>query len=119
MYFERQEQYGSEGLVITRESLAKTISSQIDSNVNRSYEIVNQIISFMRESLYSGKPVKISLFGVFTVQTKKEMCSVNPKTREMVKVPTRRVLRFKPSMHLKRQINRKVVLFSRPDAPRR
>ena len=61
------------------------------------------------ESLISGliksNKIKITSFGTFKVSNKKERIGRNPKTKVEAKILSRRVVKFKPSLQIKKKIN--------------
>jgi integration host factor subunit alpha len=66
--------------------------------------------------------VKLSSFGSFMVRKKSQRVGRNPKTGIEVPISSRRVMVFKPSAILKRQINRQTsgndaLAFAEPRSP--
>ena len=51
--------------------------------------------------------VKISSFGTFKVMNKKERIGRNPKTKIEAKISSRKVVKFKPSLVIKKKLNGK------------
>ena len=68
-------------------------------------DLVEAIFETMKETLASGRKIKISGFGNFVVRDKKERPGLNPRTRERIVLSARRVVRFKPSPVLKVMLN--------------
>jgi integration host factor subunit alpha len=67
--------------------------------------LVGQVLEEIAATLERGEPVKLSSFGSFTVQQKKERIGRNLKTGELAPISARRTLRFKPSLALKNALN--------------
>jgi integration host factor subunit alpha len=59
----------------------------------------------MSDTIASGESVKLASFGVFTVRQKQERVGRNPKTGVVAPIAPRRVVIFKASPIMKRQIN--------------
>ena len=59
--------------------------------------MVELLIDTLKETLAKGKMVKIAGFGTFTVRKKGERMGRNPRTREEVSIPSRKVVTFKGS----------------------
>lgn len=78
--------------------------------------IVDTVFETMKETLAAGYKIKISGFGNFVVRDKHERPGLNPRTRERITLPPRRVVRFKPSPVLKTSLNRPTA--RRSSAPR-
>ena len=55
--------------------------------------------------LIKSENVKISSFGTFKVNKKKERIGRNPKTKIEAMISARKVIKFKPSLELKNKIN--------------
>lgn len=56
-------------------------------------------------SLACGEDVKLSGFGKFEVRHRRAVKRANPKSGEMMEVPAKRSLGFKPSPNLKARLN--------------
>ena len=89
---------------LTRKHLAKTIYKNLGFSKNLSLKIVDNILT---SELLKSKKVKISSFGTFGIFNKNERIGRNPKTKIEVKISSRRVVRFKPSLLIKEKINKK------------
>ncbi len=68
---------------------------------NEAFDMVELLIDTLKENLAKGKMVKIASFGTFTVRKKGERMGRNPRTREEVLIPPRKVVTFKVSQQLK------------------
>lgn len=84
---------------------------QKHSKLNRSYieEIVDTFFDTIIDSLVKGKPCELRQLGRFSVKTTKEKKSArNPRTSEIIYVPSKIKVTFRMSKHLKTEINKKV-----------
>lgn len=70
-----------------------------------SSNIVEAVFDSIKETLATGKKIKISGFGNFVVRKKQERIGRNPKTGDKIKITERHVLTFKPSQVLKNALN--------------
>lgn len=68
-------------------------------------DLVDAVFDTMKETLASGHKMKVSTFGNFVVRDKHARWGLNPRTRERIMLPPRRVVRFKPSPVLKAALN--------------
>lgn len=64
-------------------------------------EVVETIINTIVDSLKKGEEVSIAGFGAFSAKMRKARDARNPRTGETVKVPARKVPKFKASKTLK------------------
>jgi integration host factor subunit alpha len=68
-------------------------------------EILEIILSTIKEVLKQGEVVKIAGFGNFVVRQKKERKGRNPKTGEEIGITPRKVVTFRPSQVFKKYVN--------------
>jgi integration host factor subunit beta len=90
---------------LTRKDIARKVSQDLEIKVNDADQIVDAVLSSIRELLMSADPevrLEVRDFGVFEVKlTKAKPRARNPKTGEKVYVPPRRKTHFKPSKLLR------------------
>ena len=67
--------------------------------------MVEDVLGEISDTLVAGKAVKLSGFGSFFVRSKGERVGRNFKTGVEVPIEKRKVLMFKPSLHLKAHMN--------------
>ena len=65
---------------LTRADLAEAVYRNIGLSRNESAELVETFLEEMCECLEKGEEVKLSSFGTFSVQSKRERIGRNPKT---------------------------------------
>ena len=90
---------------ITRNELAISVHKKIGLSQNECANLVSNVIDEIINNLETGDSVKLSSFGTFKVNSKKERVGRNPKTGVEAKITPRRVLSFKASNLLKKRIN--------------
>ncbi|MBI5513465.1 MAG: integration host factor subunit alpha [Deltaproteobacteria bacterium] len=69
-------------------------------------DLVDMLFEMLKERLAVGAKIKLSGFGNFVVKVKRQRWGLNPRTKERITLPTRRVVRFKPSPVLKSHVNK-------------
>ena len=67
---------------------------------------VESAMDIIKSELRKGNDIKISGFGKWTVNSKKERKGRNPQTGEALKIKARKVVTFKPSNILKNVLNK-------------
>jgi integration host factor subunit alpha len=92
-------------VTLTKLSLVENIFNQLEFSKKDSVEYVESVISILKSALEAGEDVKISGFGKFEVKQKKNRRGRNPKTGETIIIEARRVVSFKPSDLLRKNIN--------------
>lgn len=90
---------------ITRAQLAEAVYQEVGLSRNESADLLEAVLEEVAVALAEGDSVKISSFGSFSVRSKGQRVGRNPKTGEEVPILPRRVLVFRPSQLLKKQIN--------------
>lgn len=90
---------------MTKADIAERIAQQHGFSKKESQEILESFFSIIKSTLESGEDLKISGFGKFEVNQKKDRIGRNPQTGESITISARKVLTFKPSTSLKTSIN--------------
>ena len=90
-----------------RKNLSNKIYQNLGFSKNFSSTIVDNFFEIMATELVQSNKVKISSFGTFRVMSKKERIGRNPKTKIEAKITSRKVVKFKPSLIIKKKLNGK------------
>lgn len=67
-------------------------------------QVVQRTFDAVLEALKSGKRIELRNFGVFQVKKRKKRIGRNPKTGEVIPVPERQAVVFKPGLEMKKAI---------------
>src|SRR5258708_39225712 len=94
------------GKTVTRVDLCEAVYQKVGLSRTESSALVELVLKEITECLEKGETVKLSSFGSFVVRKKGQRIGRNPKNGIEVPISPRRVLVFKSSAILKRQINR-------------
>ena len=89
----------------TRKDLSNSIFKELGFSKNFSSTIVDDFFEILILHLVKFRKIKISSFGTFEVINKNERIGRNPKTKEDVKITSRKVVKFRPSSIFKKKIN--------------
>ncbi|MBM3313066.1 integration host factor subunit beta [candidate division WOR-3 bacterium] len=90
-------------MTITKADLVRRIAKQVQPSVTK-YDvarIVQMLIDDICQMLLEGHRIEIRGFGVMSTKLRKPKVARNPKTKEPVNIPPRRVPSFKASRLLK------------------
>ena len=90
-----------------RKNLSNKIYQNLGFSKNFSSSIVDNFFEIMTSELIRSNKVKISSFGTFKVMNKKERIGRNPKTKIEAKITSRKVVKFRPSIAIKKKLNGK------------
>jgi nucleoid DNA-binding protein len=67
-------------------------------------EVVHRTFDTIFGALKSGDRIELRNFGVFQVKIRKRRIGRNPKTGQVVPVPERHIVTFKPGLEMKQAI---------------
>jgi len=89
----------------TRKTLSNKIYQNLGFSKNLSSAVIDNFFNSLINELIKYNQIKISSFGTFSVINKKERIGRNPKTKVEAKISARKIIKFKPSLLVKRKIN--------------
>jgi len=69
--------------------------------------VVQKFLDNIVEGLAEGKTVELRNFGVFKVKNRRAKKGRNPRTGEIVPVPERKTVSFKPGLVMKQKVGSK------------
>ena len=67
-------------------------------------KVVQMTFDFIIEALARGEKIELRNFGVFKIKQRKSRTGRNPRTGQVVPVPPRKVVVFKPGLEMKKKI---------------
>ena len=67
-------------------------------------KVVQKTFDFIIEALVRGEKIELRNFGVFKVKQRRSRTGRNPRTGQVVPVPPRKVVVFKPGLEMKQKI---------------
>jgi integration host factor subunit alpha len=88
----------------TRVDLCDTVYKKVGLSRGQSAVLVEQVLKEIADCLERGETVKLSSFGSFEVRHKGGRVGRDPRTGKPYPITPRRVIKFKPSAILKRQL---------------
>lgn len=92
-------------LTLGRAELSHAVYRAVGVPKVEAAKMVEQVLEEIAYTLAKGNSVKLSSFGIFHVRDKAQRKGRNPKTKEELEIPPRRVVTFHPSHILKARIN--------------
>ncbi len=90
---------------MTKIDIIQNISDKLGMSKSDSAQLVESVLTIMKEQLCKEDTVKISGFGNFSVRSKKAKRGRNPQTGEEMEICARKVLTFKVSNILRKKLN--------------
>ena len=90
---------------LTKADLVDSIYDNLPFDKQKATQIVEDWIELIKDGLDRDSKVMISGFGVFEVKDKHARPGRNPQTGDKITLSARRVVKFKASQILRRQLN--------------
>ena len=92
---------------MNKNDLVKLIAEKTDLTQKDVTLVIDAFIEESTNALRAGKEVAVAGFGKVVVRRRAASESINPRTREVVKVPASLAPAFKPGKALKDAVNKK------------
>ncbi len=92
-------------MALTKEKIMNQVYNSMDFKKNEARDMVEELMKIMKETLARGEDLLISGFGKFVVKDKRARRGRNPQTRESLQLRARKVVVFKTSGILRKNIN--------------
>ena len=89
----------------TRKELSNKIYQNLGFSKNISATIIDNFFETLIQELVKSHKIQISSFGTFKVINKKKRIGRNPKTKVEAIILPRKVIKFKPSLLVKKKLN--------------
>jgi len=90
---------------MTKAEIAEKIQDKTGLSKKESVDMLEAVLSLLKNTLETGEKIKIAGFGNFEVKQKRPRRGRNPQTGETITIEARRILSFKPSNILRNAIN--------------
>ena len=89
----------------TKKDIVKEVAARTGFDLASVKDIVQTMFEAMCEGLARDGNIEIRNFGIFKVKSTPERKARNPKTSEIITVPAKRHISFKPGQLMKKRIN--------------
>lgn len=86
--------------------LINKLAKDMDITKQEAEKGVNIFFNTLKEAIKKGEEIELRGFGSFRIRKRGSRSGRNPRTGEPVKVPSKKVIYFKPSKILKQSINK-------------
>ena len=91
---------------MTKAELVDKLANKIKLNRKQAKNIINAMTQSISDSLARGDKVEIRGFGSFQIRQRNARTAHNPRSRELVEVPAKKVPFFKAGNDLKKLVDR-------------
>jgi nucleoid DNA-binding protein len=89
---------------MTKKDIVNQIVEKTDYKQTEVKDIVQLTLDTIASALVADRNIELRNFGVFKVKKRRPRQGRNPRTGEIVPVPERRVVVFKPGLDLKERL---------------
>jgi len=86
---------------LIKKDLVTIVANRLMITKTKAGEAVDAVFDALAQALSRGERIELRGFGVFEVRDKKKGIGRNPRTREEVRIPEGKAIRFKPGKELK------------------
>jgi len=91
---------------VTKKDIVKEVARLTGYDTQSIKDVVQTMFDCMCEGLAGDGNIEIRNFGIFKVKSTPERQARNPKTSEIITVPAKKHIHFKPGQEMKILINR-------------
>lgn len=91
---------------MNKNELVKIVAERTSLTQKDVAYVVDEFFAAMHEQLVKGEEVALAGFGKFVVKNRAARESINPRTKEVVKVPASKAVTFRPSKTIKEAVNK-------------
>lgn len=89
---------------MTKQDLIEALAKKAAFTKKEAAKALNVILEEIKNALKKGKQVALIGFGTFRVVKRKARKGRNPQTGQTIKIPAKKVVRFKPGAELKKAV---------------
>jgi len=89
---------------MTKKDIVLKIANETKMKQQDIKKVVQKALDTIIGSLVNGQTVELRNFGIFKVKSRRGRTGRNPRTGEVVPVPPKRVVVFKPGLEMKKLV---------------
>lgn len=89
---------------IHKNELIQAVSQKANLSKASSEKAVNALLEALTDSLLAGDKVQLHQFGTFEVKERPAHEGINPRTKQAITIPAKKVLAFKASAAWKNKL---------------
>ncbi len=91
---------------MNKKSLVNAVAEKTQLKKKDVKAVIDTLFETISESLEKGEKVQLVDFGTFEVKKMEGRTGVNPRTKAKIKIPARKVPKFRPGKVLKTKVNK-------------
>ena len=90
---------------MNKQELITSMAEKTSLNKTNSEKALNAFIESVQEALANGEKVQLIGFGTFETKERAARVGLNPRTKERIDIPAKKVPSFKAGKEFKEKIN--------------
>ncbi|QZE12574.1 HU family DNA-binding protein [Mycoplasma sp. Ms02] len=90
---------------MTKKEFVTRIAERIDVPVKKAEQFLDAFVFILKEELIAEEKVQLSDLGTFSTQIKRGRTTKNAFTGELLEIPEKRVVKYKPSKYLRELVD--------------
>ncbi|MBF0546067.1 MAG: HU family DNA-binding protein [Candidatus Riflebacteria bacterium] len=91
---------------MNKQELLKAVAKKAEITNVESEEILKAFVDSVKDSLKKGDKIQLVGFGSFFTVKRAARKGVNPKTKQPINIPAKKVAKFSPGKELKELVNK-------------
>ena len=88
---------------MNKQELIKSMAEKTSLNKTNSEKVLNAFIESVQEALANGEKVQLIGFGTFETKERGARVGLNPRTKEKIDIPAKKVHHLKQEKNLKKK----------------
>jgi len=89
---------------MTKKDIILKVSDETNLKQIDVKKVVQKTLDCIIEALVRGEKIELRNFGVFKIKQRKSRTGRNPRTGQVVPVPPRKAVVFKPGLEMKKKV---------------
>ncbi len=85
---------------MTKKQLENIISDRVELPISKTKEVLDELVNIINEEVGQGNDFKLNEVGTFKPTIRTSRMGRNPKTGEAIRIPEKKIVKFKPSKRL-------------------
>jgi DNA-binding protein HU-beta len=90
---------------MNKQDLVSVLAEKNGISLREASVLFESVFEVIEDAILNGETVKVPNFGVFSVKTRAGRDGVVPGTTDIIKIPSKTVVTFRPSKNLKSKLN--------------
>jgi DNA-binding protein HU-beta len=92
-------------LKVTKKDLGQMMADKYELNKKQAVEMVEWVFEEIKKRMKGGAEVFVKDFGKFKIKETKAREGINPMTKEKIRIPAKKKVKFYPAKAVKELVN--------------